>query len=423
MRRPILVIIALLTCAIAIEACSPTRRIAAPAGAPNAFDASQLKNKMQAPYQIAGLENSNASALAVGRWHACALTGDSVRCWGDNSFGQLGDGSTEARKNAVPVRGLEKGVREIAAGDQFTCALLTDGRVFCWGDNSLGAAGPDGKDICIVATAEGKERQVPCALSPAAIPALSEVKELSAAGEHACVLTAQGAYCWGDNRFEQLGPGTGGLLDHLATPRRVTDLPSHDRSLSRLSAGDIGTCAVAAGGAITCWGAGSPAVLEEPVTAVSVGGGYSCALANVGTVRCWGANDLGQLGSGERRLVGGPTAAESEEPNMVEGIERASAVSVGTDHACAIQDGTAWCWGANFGYALGRESTENCGDVEIAGEKARVPCSTRPMQVWTFEGAALTGVSAIDAGPGSTCAVSNSTVWCWGLDFWQQRAR
>jgi len=160
-----------------------------------------------APVEVTDLTGA-ATAIAAGAYHSCALIDDgSVSCWGDNRFGQLGDGTTRRRSNAVAVRGLAGRARAIAAGGVFTCALLEDGRVQCWGSDEMGELG-DG---------DASGASAPhAALEPAAAVALPGSATRVVAGDlHACaeVEREDGAqlYCWGVNDSGQLGDGTAAL--------------------------------------------------------------------------------------------------------------------------------------------------------------------------------------------------------------------
>jgi alpha-tubulin suppressor-like RCC1 family protein len=148
-----------------------------------------------------------AVAVSGGAHHTCALTeAGGVMCWGWNVAGQLGDGTTTDRLTPVAVKGLESGVKAIAAGIVYTCALLETGRVKCWGGNSDGELG-DGTTT---------DRLRPVALN------LSRVKAIAAGPGHTCALTAKAGLCWGDNSFGELGDGT---TTDSSTPVRVRGFP------------------------------------------------------------------------------------------------------------------------------------------------------------------------------------------------------
>jgi GH25 family lysozyme M1 (1,4-beta-N-acetylmuramidase) len=165
----------------------------------------EIDGDSPAPLAVQGLSGA-ALSLAAGAYHACALLeGGAVSCWGDNRFGQLGDGTRTGRPEPRPVAGLAAPVRELAAGTAFTCALLIDGRVQCWGSNELGELGSgDFSDAPL------SRDSPPAPPSPSLVQGLPEgAVSLRAAGDHACAVLAGGSVsCWGGNYSGQLGDGS-----------------------------------------------------------------------------------------------------------------------------------------------------------------------------------------------------------------------
>lgn len=266
--------------------------------------------------------------LAIGARHTCALSGGSVRCWGDGTRGQLGTGLTSSLSApSVPVAlaGVPlTGVTAIAAGGDRSCALGADG-VRCWGDGVVDAKEPEGFHGSASAVSAGagfacaallEPRAVRCAgsddrgQSAAKQPVLvgAVVTGMSAGGKHACAVLEDGAVqCWGANDYGQLGDGT-------TTDSRVPALVQGLPPAADVKAGATHTCARLRNKTVACWGdnrahqlvngtskaSGKPAPLMglTGVEELAVGGDSSCARLTDGAVRCWGANASGQLGDG-----------------------------------------------------------------------------------------------------------------------------
>lgn len=253
------------------------------------------------PVDVKGL--LNITAVSANGGHSCALlTSGKVKCWGNNSNGQLGDGTTTtiARIAASPlsmpdVEGLSD-VVQVSAGGLHTCALLKSGSVKCWGYNATGQLG-DGTS--------GTDRR-----TPVDVVGLTGVTQISASGGHACAVLINGtAKCWGWNGFGQLGDGTSGTSK--LTPVDVVGLTG----VTQISAGTNSSCAALANGTAKCWGDNAMGQLGDgtsgtnrltpievigltSVTQIDVGNQYSCAVNASRTTKCWGLNNSGQLGDG-----------------------------------------------------------------------------------------------------------------------------
>jgi len=286
------------------------------------------------PVDVVGLD-TGVTMVSAGGHHTCALTtSGTVSCWGDNSSGQLGDGTTRDRTTPVDVVGLAPDVTMVTAGNDHTCAVTSSGTVKCWGD-TVDEATPFDVDWLG-----------------------SDVTMVSAGNDRTCALTTSGAVkCWGYNVH-------GG---HLADG-------ALDSGVSVVSAGFDHTCAVtSSSGAVTCWGYNSKGQLGDgttmdrvsftgvtpvnvvglgsDVTMVSAGDEHTCALTTSGTAQCWGDAFWGQLGDG--------TTTNRLTPVDVVGLgSDVTMVSAGGDHTCAVtSSGTAKCWGSNFEGQLGDGTT------------------------------------------------------------------
>jgi len=331
---------------------------------------------------------TNAVEIATGFFHGCAaLVDGTIRCWGDNTYGQHGDGSTGqvGIVSVVGINGTFLG-RGVAAGNQFTCGRRGTSAAACWG---AGAQGQLGNSASTSST------------NAVAVTGLASTIAVSAGNSaHACALDAGGsARCWGDNSRGQLGNGTTSSSNQ---PVLVWGGP-----FVSISAGDLHTCAVTVTGTIQCWGAGGrgqlgnggfgdsslpvPAFGIQNAVSVAAGNSFTCAVLVDATLRCWGDNTQNQLGDG-----GVETGTSA--PKQVPGLVNILAVTTGANHACALSAfGTVLCWGANGKGQLGNNTIT----------PAKFPT--------TVEG--ITDAVSLSAGAYFTCATEgNGDASCWGAN-------
>jgi alpha-tubulin suppressor-like RCC1 family protein/subtilisin family serine protease len=294
---------------------------------------------------VVGLE-VGVAAIATGWLHSCALTvGGGVKCWGDNTYGQVGDGSTTDRLEPVDVAGLGSGVAAIALGDFHSCALTGAGAVLCWGQNDQGQVG-DGSTT---------NRSTPVAV----VGLGSDAAAVAAGTAHSCAATTGGgARCWGRNFRSQLGDNG---LTNRSTPVDVAVLTN----VAEIAPGGEFSCARSSGGGVKCWGAndsgqvgkgtitgvegtpGDVVGLASGVQRLQAGDGYSCVLTTGGSVKCWGFNGRGALGDNSTTTRTSPVDAVG----LASGV---ASIATGFYHACAVTAGGALkCWGDNAQGQLG----------------------------------------------------------------------
>ena len=285
--------------------------------------------------------------------HTCALMSDgTIYCWGSNNGGQLGNGTATDTNTPVPVAGITNAT-SITAGGYHTCATLTDESVVCWGYNGDGQLG-NGANIN--------------ALTPAPVTGIANATSITAGYLHTCATRSDNTIaCWGSSGFGQLGNGTNA---DSTTPVPVTGITN----ATSVSGGWSHTCATRSDNTIACWGSSgfgqlgngtnADSTTPVPVTgitnATSVSGGWShtCATRSDNTIACWGRNNYGQLGNGAN--------TNSNTPVPVAGINNAStSISSGHGHTCAIlTDDTIACWGANGFGQLG-DGTDTGSNVPV----------------------------------------------------------
>jgi len=289
--------------------------------------------------------NAAATAIATNYGAACALTTNGAQCWGNNSFGQLGNGSTANSSTPVAVNNLEASAVAIAIGGGHACALTTQyGSVKCWGDNASGELGNGG----------GANSSTPVVVS-----GLDRVASIAAGYHHSCAVREDAidygrVYCWGGNEHGQLGNGS--------TSDSATPVASPTRNINYVTAGDYHTCALAAGGQVLCWGGnrygqlgnGSTTDSSSPVEVkgfgdvplqIVAGEIHTCVLAQNGIVWCWGDNSEGQLGDG--------TTVQHTTPVAVPGLSGVVSIAAGGYNTCALTAANELrCWGSDVNRQL-----------------------------------------------------------------------
>ena len=312
-------------------------------------------------------------AIAAGIAHTCALTPiGGVQCWGNNDYGQLGDGTNTTSNVRVDVTGLQGGTT-IVAGGHHTC-ILSSGDVWCWGQNSKGQIG-DGTTT---------NRNVP-------VKVLDGAANITAGLYYTCATMLDGrAMCWGDNEKGQLADG--GQINQTSPT-----LASLVSGVSNLDAGQEKTCGLTNTGLVRCLDNGSFQILgnlpdgnldvavnrfssktvalnsqgtpveisfgrqrwvDELTDILDVDSGLShtCALQDTGWVYCWGSNYYGQLGI--------TSTFRSSDPVPVTNLSNAWQLAVGKYHTCAmipsnnLDDPGIMCWGLNGDGQLGDETFE-----------------------------------------------------------------
>lgn len=331
--------------------------------------------------------------LACGAVHTCLVESGAVSCWGENSVGELGDGTAADRTSRVKVKGITNASQiDTESRGLTTCARLADGSVRCWGANDWGNVGsgkaggfeatpvtaiPSGivqvavghyhtcarsfasKVTCwgdsgnqqMVAPPSGEFQLAPIPIEP--LPA-SDLFDVRAGAHFTFALYQDGTmWAWGADAVDVL---LGTPVGSTPTPRRSSIAP-----LAVVEAGAEHACGVDKTGAVQCWGSnlsgetGLPPSASTPphvipslsnVVEVATGEFMSCGRQRDGAVSCWGRGTSGELGNG--------ATASSSDPVRVKGISTATAICAGKQHACALLgSGEVRCWGHNSGGQLG----------------------------------------------------------------------
>lgn len=348
--------------------------------------------------------------------HGCAIVGGGtkVRCWGKNSFGSHGTGTSPSYGTALYWIGDAPGemgnaladvdlgtefstgqvtASKISCGNLYTCVLFSNGKAKCWGYDYMGALGQG-----IIMTRGDEPGEMGDNLAFLDVGVGKTISKISTGDAHACaILNDNTLKCWGYNWYGMVGIGT---MDAVTSPTAVN---VGGLTLKDIVCGQYHTCAILSDNTLKCWGYNSAGQLGQGHTnhlgdgagemgtsllainlgtgktakKVSMGYEYTCAILSDDTVKCWGQNNAGQLGYGDKVLRGdGPGEMGDALPTVDVGTGR-YVVDIECYYAstCAkLDDGSIKCWGLASNGRLGRgvapgaygSSTYNVGDE--AGE-------------------------------------------------------
>ncbi len=353
--------------------------------------------------------------LASGADHTCVIASDDhAYCWGYNDEGVLGDGSNTdsnvpvaVSQGAMPSLIVKQITNDIA---WHTCVIAMDDKAYCWGANSSGASG----------NGTTNASSIPVAVSQGAMPS-QIVKQISTGYMHTCAIASDNkVYCWGTSFEGELGIGTDYAERLVPTAVIQGDLPAI--GVKQVSAGsEYHTCAVGLDDKAYCWGAGYYGQLGDgtenttsiPVSVsqgnrpslsakqISIGYDFSCVIASDDKVYCWGINEYGELGNGTSNVQLTPGKLF----NTTQSFQSVSQISTGYNHACAISNGDLYCWGRNENGMLGTGSNNIISKPSPVDQGAMV----------------FNDVLQLSAGSNTACVVgADNAAYCWGNNNYGQ---
>lgn len=315
-----------------------------------------------APVAVSGSSSKYWKQIGSGFRHTCAISSDDkAYCWGDNQNDELGNGNNT--NSSVPIAVNTTGVlsgktiKTLAVGPSNTCVIASDDKAYCWGFNSYGNLG-DGSN---------NDSNVPVAVSVAGVLSGKTTKSITVGSDNACVIASDDkAYCWGGNAYGDLGNNQSGVQSNVPVA--------------------VNTAGVLSG---------------KTIKSIAAGNDYHiCAIASDNLVYCWGINDSGQLGN--NTIINSPVSVAVNTAGALSG-KTVKYVSVAAVRTCVVaSDDKAYCWGDNGVGQLGDGST-NSSHIPIAVNTSGVLSSKT--------------ILSISASSNHTCAIaSDNQAYCWGIN-------
>jgi alpha-tubulin suppressor-like RCC1 family protein len=339
-------------------------------------------------------QSSAVVQIDGGQNYMCAVLSEgSLYCWGRLDW--MGVGDFEGVWQPTLIADLEN-VAEVSSGSEFICVRKKDSTVWCLGDGANGRLG-NGSD--------GDST------TPVQVVGINTAIRVVSGFYHACALLSDGTvYCWG--KGGELGVSN---FANARTPIQVESLTNIiGLAIAKAESwgGGGSTCALAQSGQLYCWGENREGALgtddgnssRTPLATITVpnatriygNGQHFCVLSDAGAVTCWGANYDGQLGNGRK----GETKIE---PAPVSGLGTITALALGDSFTCALDsEGTVSCWGKNVSGQLGR------GYRNVMSSDPGNPLISEVISD-------LNGVKVLGVGNRTACAVNHDGVtYCWG---------
>jgi len=327
-----------------------------------------------------GTNCAETTRVYAGATNSCAISSaGSLHCWGDNTYGQLGQGNSDNPASGVrtPFRvGTGTNWSKVSIGGHHLCGLR-DGHLFCWGRN----------DNLQISKPPSTAKNTPVEIRPDLT-----WTDVSAGNSHTCALAGTALYCWGNSADGQAGAPTEST--NVDAPKQIAG------TWSKVSAGGFHTCAINAANQLHCWGRSSshqtggappialPGDADGPWSSVEAGPLHTCAVAGTRTY-CWGEGSKGALGDGEFN--------DNATPQLVSTGTTLGSLATGTDFSCgatAASPFQLYCWGTNDTGLL-----FTGGDVN---QPALIATGDTP--VW----------DSYAVGDTHMCGVDNGFVRCWG---------